>query len=151
VYPPPPQTCPTERPCALYLPRGLRTCPLNIIIEKSGRCSDVECGFMVCMTLRRSPRILIQKTDLRDFFRRINPATRKSSPNLLGAYMRRAGEPNSKPAQSTQMLRRMNRHSHSFLAAACLIFLPFGLSIGWWPPEVWASAPVSYQQALFPM
>lgn len=59
----------------------------------------VEWGFMVCMALRRSPRILIQKTDLRDFFRRTNPATRKSSPNLLGAYMRRAGEPNGKPTQ----------------------------------------------------
>lgn len=59
----------------------------------------VECGFMVCMVLRRSPRILIQKTDLRDFFRRTSPATRKSSPDLLGAYMRRAGEPHGKPAQ----------------------------------------------------
>lgn len=59
----------------------------------------VECGFMVCMVLRRSPRIPIQKTDLRDFFRRTSPATRKSSPVLLGAYMRRAGEPHGKPAQ----------------------------------------------------
>lgn len=59
----------------------------------------VECGLIVCMVLRRSPRILIQKTDLRDFFRRTNPATRKSSPLLLGTYMRRAGKPPGKPTQ----------------------------------------------------
>jgi hypothetical protein len=56
-------------------------------------------GFMVCMGLRMSPRILIQKTDLRDFFRRTNPATRKSTYLLLGAYMRRAGAPLGKPTQ----------------------------------------------------
>ena len=58
---------------------------------------------MVCMGLRMSPRIPIQKTDLRDFFRRSNPATRKSSPNLVGTYMRRAGEPHGKPAQLTKI------------------------------------------------
>jgi len=51
------------------------------------------------MGLRMSPRIPIQKTDLRDFFRRTNPATRKSSPKLLGTYMRRAGEPHGEPTQ----------------------------------------------------
>ena len=59
----------------------------------------VEWRFMVCMSLRGSPRIPIQKTDLRDFFRRTKAATRKSSPNLLGTYMRRAGERHSKPTQ----------------------------------------------------
>ena len=55
------------------------------------------------MGLRMSPRIPIQKTDLQDFFRRSNPATRKSSPNLVGTYIRRAGKPHSKPAQLTKI------------------------------------------------
>jgi hypothetical protein len=59
----------------------------------------VESRYMVCMSLRMSPRIPIQKTDLRDFFRRTNPATRKSSPTLFGTYMRRAGEPLGEPTQ----------------------------------------------------
>ena len=49
-------------------------------------------GFMVCMGLRMSPRILIQKTDLRDFFRHINPATRKSNQKVFPQYIRRAAE-----------------------------------------------------------
>jgi hypothetical protein len=70
---------------------------------------------MVCMGLRMSPRIPIQKTDLRDFFRRTNPATRKSSPNPLGAYMRRAGEPHGKPTQlNYTCLGGCSEHSHSF-------------------------------------
>lgn len=49
-------------------------------------------GNYVCMWLRMSPRILIQKTDIRDFFRHINPAERK--PNLFSfpQYIRRAAE-----------------------------------------------------------
>lgn len=56
-------------------------------------------GFMVCMGLRMSPRILIQKTDLRDFFRHINPATRKPNPKVFPQYIRRAAE-----SQNNQLL-----------------------------------------------
>ena len=97
--PPPPRTVllldqqaprPRQKVCRALSDRNYSKC-------------DVVCGvewrFMVCMELRMSPRIPIQKTDLRDFFRRTNPATRKSSPNLVGAYMRRAGKRNSKPTQ----------------------------------------------------
>lgn len=67
------------------------------------------------MRLRMSPRILIQKTDLRDFFRRTNPATRKSSPNLLGAYMRRAGKPQGEPTQlNYNCFGGCSEHSRSF-------------------------------------
>jgi hypothetical protein len=68
-------------------------------INYAASLRGVEWRFMVCMVLRMSPRIPIQKTDLRDFFRRTNPATRKSSPKLFGTYMRRAGEPHGKPTQ----------------------------------------------------
>lgn len=45
---------------------------------------------MVCMSLRIPPRIYIQKTNLRKFFRHTNPATQKSYPNVFPRYMRRA-------------------------------------------------------------
>ena len=67
------------------------------------------------MGLRMSPRIPIQKTDLRDFFRRTNPATRKSSPIQLGAYMRRAGKPQGEPTQLYYTcLGGCSKHSRSF-------------------------------------
>ena len=67
------------------------------------------------MGLRMSPRIPIQKTDLRDFFRRTNPATRKSSPTLVGAYMRRAGKPHGEPTQlNYTCLGGYSWHSQSF-------------------------------------
>ena len=50
------------------------------------------CGFMVCMGLRIPGRIPIQKTDLRYFFRHINPALRKSNPKVFPQYIRRAAE-----------------------------------------------------------
>ena len=67
------------------------------------------------MRLRMSPRIPIQKTDLRDFFRRTNPATRKSSPKLVGTYMRRASEPHGEPTQlNYTCLGGCSQHSRSF-------------------------------------
>jgi len=75
------------------------------------------------MELRMSPRIPIQKTDLRDFFRRTNPATRKSCPELLGTYMRRAGEPHGKPTQlNYTCLGGCSEHSHSF--SGCFLGFP---------------------------
>lgn len=103
------------------------------------------------MGLRMSPRIPIQKTDLRDFFRRTNPATRKSSPNLLGTYMRRAGEPHGEPTQlNYTCLGGCSEHSRSFSGyfawSSCLrVRFPGGDRL-----KFWASAWVSYQQALFP-
>lgn len=67
------------------------------------------------MGLRMSRQILIQKTDLRDFFRRTNPATRKSSPIQLGTYMRRAGKPPGEPTQlNYTCLGGCSWHSRSF-------------------------------------
>ncbi len=57
---------------------------------------------MSCVLTLNSSRIPIQKTDLRDFFRRTNPATRKSSPKVVGTYMRRAGQPHGEPTQLTK-------------------------------------------------
>ncbi|KAF1343581.1 hypothetical protein EJ07DRAFT_160672 [Lizonia empirigonia] len=70
-----------------------------------------------------SPRILIQKTDLRDLFRRTNPATRKSSPNLLGAYMRRAVSLTANLLGSTTTASAGVVSILAALAATCLVFL----------------------------
>jgi hypothetical protein len=78
------------------------------------------------MVTLNSPRIPIQKTDLRDFFRRTNPATRKSSPTLVGTYMRRAGEPNGEPTQlNYKSFGGYRQHSRSF-GGYFAWFLAFG-------------------------
>jgi hypothetical protein len=70
---------------------------------------------MVCMALRMSPRIPIQKNDLWDFFRRTNPGTRKSSSKLLVAYMRRAVATHIAPSQLTRTCQGgCSEHPHSF-------------------------------------
>lgn len=54
---------------------------------------------MVCMSLRMSPRIYIQKTHFRKFFRLTNPATRKSNPKVFPRYMRRAAKATKLPTK----------------------------------------------------
>jgi hypothetical protein len=117
-YPPPPGACYSasrqpDLPIDLQDHSKIKHNPNSISL------SGAECGFMVCMKLRRSPRILIQKTDLRDFFRRTNPATRKSHPNCFAAYMRGAGEHQSKPSQPNYFclgsLRRVSLNFSGYL------------------------------------
>src|SRR5690242_7589652 len=98
--PPPPPPPPIARqagklgPCQASQSTQGPKLPYRAPLERG-----VESRLVSCMLTLNSPRILIQKTDLRDFFRRTNPATGKSSPRLLGAYMRRAGKPHGKPTQ----------------------------------------------------
>ena len=97
---------------------------------------SVYCGSKRFHGLRMSPRILIQKTDLRDFFRRTNPATRESYAKLFGAYMRRAGEPNGKPAQPLTTASAGVRWQSRSFSGFCLVFEPSGAFSTQRPPKV---------------
>lgn len=89
-----------------------------------------------------SPRISIQKTDLRDFFRRTNPATRKSYPKCFPAYMRGVSKPNGKQTQPNYYclggLRRVSLNFSGYspsLPAFGRVFLVGDRlkSLGLWP------------------